>query len=308
MCGIFGTILHSGRQKQDMGILRALTLANRERGKESLGFFDSCFDIYKSANDPLDVLQTEECTEWLEASRRQSWFTVGHTRYSTRGKVCDANAHPFEYGDVIGSHNGIIDAPFEFDVDSEYCIHLMNETNSDYQNAFADEWGYWTLAWYDRRDEYLYLTVHDNTCGLVDHNGAWYFSSDPEHLATVVGCKVIAEFADGDTVRFNKKGEIKWLPKFKSTHNWSYKHDSRTSGSTSGYDYSGGSYSYNSGTGTVGNERTAKSSKVGGWPENQGYTDDTEKYVNVNDPNGYIREYDDDFKALWEEYATNYES
>ena len=255
MCGIFGTILHSGRQKQDMGIMRALTLANRERGKESLGYFDSCFDIFKRADDPIDVLQTEECTAWLEASRRASWFTVGHTRYSTRGTICDRNSHPFKYGDVIGSHNGIIDAPNNFVVDSEYCIHLMNETKSDYQNAFADEMGYWTLSWYDRRDNYLYLSVHDNTCGLVDHNGAWYFSSDPEHLAAVVGCKEMVVFGDGDTVRFDCHGRIEWLPQFKSTHNWSYKRDYRTTG---------GSYSYSAGT--VGNEATASKSKDGGWP------------------------------------------
>lgn len=296
MCGIFGTILHSGRQKQDMGIMRALTLANRERGKESLGFFDSAFDIFKSADDPIDVLQTEACTEWLEASRRHSWFTVGHTRYSTRGLVCDKNSHPFEYGDVIGSHNGIIDAPNNFEVDSEYCIHLMNETKSDYQNAFADEMGYWTLSWFDRRDDYLYLSVHDNTCGLVDHNGSWYFSSDPDHLAAVVGCKEMVVFGDGDTVRFDNQGRIKWLPKFKSTHDWSYKKDYRTTG---------GSYSYSAGT--VGNDHTVKNSKDGGWPENQSSANDgTDTYVNVNDPNGYIREYDDDFRAIWEEYATGY--
>ncbi len=96
MCGIYGAILVE-RKKLDLGIIRALTFANRQRGKESLGFFNSEFEIFKKGDDPSDVLVTDECTEFLDKSRVNSWFMVGHTRYSTRGKVCDKNSHPFNF-------------------------------------------------------------------------------------------------------------------------------------------------------------------------------------------------------------------
>lgn len=299
MCGIFGTIL-KGRKRPDLGIIRALTLANRERGKESLGFFNTDFDVYKSGDDPIDVLATQECSDFLSGSK-QTWGVVGHTRYSTRGAVCDANSHPFTYGDVVGSHNGIIDAPHQYSVDSEYAIDLMDKFDNDIQKALENEWGYWTLSWFNRRDNHLYLSMHDNTCGLVEHDGAWYFSSDPDHLAASLGCKEMIVFDSGDTVRFDNKGRMEWLPKFKSGINYSYKHDYRTSG---------GSFTTTTSKGSAKNSGSAGSSTVGGWPEDRGLwdqDDDSGKWVNVNDPEGFIRDYDEEFREIWEQYAAQYE-
>lgn len=291
MCGIYGTIKIQRRSESiDTGALRALTMANRDRGKQALGFFDSNGNKLKKADDPQDVLQTTECTEFLDNTEFNSWFVVGHTRYGTQGANTDNNSHPFEYGGVIGSHNGIVDSPSNYEVDSEYAIDLLDQHKSDYQKALADVWGYWTLAWFDKRYNELFLTMYDNTCGLVKCGGAWYFSSDPDHLAVAIGLRDTIVLKDGDTVSFDSKGRMKWRKKFSSNMAMSYKKDYRTSG---GYASSaGGSYT----TSTV----------TRGWtPSSNGYIG--RDPITVHDPEHYVRDYDKEFRDCWEEYAHQYD-
>lgn len=303
MCGIFGTI-RKQRKKCDTGILRGLTLANRERGKEALGFFDSNQTIYKKADDPIDVLAESDCTEWLDRAEREAWFIVGHTRYGTRGQNIDDNAHPFQYGNVIGSHNGIIDAPNNYTVDSEFAIDMLDKYESNYQTALEDEWGYWTLAWYDNRKDELFISMHDNTCGIVYHRGAWYFSSDPDHLSSSLGVRDTIVLNNGDTVSFDSKGRMKWRKKFEPKITYSYKKDRRTSG---GSGYSSGYSNYGSYTGTGGSTASSKSSAGKGWPEDR-WSEADAAHAGINDPDNFIRDYDEEFRQLWEEYSHEYDA
>lgn len=286
MCGIFGTINRT-RKRLDTGLIRALTLANRERGKESLGFFDSHENMLKSGDDPIDVLATKECREWLDRTeQQQAWFVCGHTRYSTRGSVCDKNSHPFRYGKIIGSHNGIVSAPNEYTVDSEYLIDLLDKHDSDYQKALEDDWGYWTLGWYDTARKEFYVCVHDNTCGIAEHRGAWYFSSDPDHLMSALGCNEVMKLESGSVVKFTSDGNMQWCKKFTSKHTHGYKRDYRTTGGASnysGYNYSGSSTS------------TGGSSAVS-------------RTVTVNDPEKFIKDYDEEFRTAWQDYVHQYAS
>jgi hypothetical protein len=262
-----------------------LTLANRERGKEALGFFNSTGEIFKRATDPIDLLADSECTEYLDRSERDSWFVVGHTRYSTRGANIDKNSHPFQYGNIIGSHNGIIDAPHTYTVDSEYLIDQLDIHDSNYQSALSNDWGYWTTSWYDTKKDELFLSMHDNTCGLVKHRGAWYFSSDPDHLASSLGVRDTIVMKSGDTVSFDNSGQMKWRKKFESTITYSYKRDKRTGGGsntavshkTYGRDY------------TVYKAPSANSS-----------------YGGINDPDGVTVDYDNEFKTMWQEYSSQH--
>ena len=291
MCGIFGTILKE-RKKPDLGALRALTMANRQRGKEALGFFDSNESIFKKATDPMDLLADGDCTEWLDNSSRDSWFIVGHTRFGTRGKNIDANSHPFQYGDVIGSHNGIIQAPNNYTVDSEFAIDMLDRHESNYQEALADEWGYWTLAWYDRRHKELFVTMHDNTCGIAYHNGAWYFSSDPDHLSVALGTRDTIVLDSGDAVSFDSKGRMKWRKKFEAKIGYSYKKDRRTSGGSGSYNHNYSTYYSSTGaTGVSGGNTGGKKTTFAG----------------VSDPNQTVRDYDNEFRDLWETYSTEFD-
>ena len=137
MCGIFGAIGHH----INPGIIRASALVNRERGTDSLGFFGSNGKILKCAGDPIECLGDDDFAEYID--NRKLWFIAGHTRAATRGAVISDNAHPFRYGRYVGCHNGIVDAPQSYAVDSMYLFDQLHKCNGDYQSAFAGITGYW---------------------------------------------------------------------------------------------------------------------------------------------------------------------
>ncbi len=271
-------------------------MINRLRGKEALGFFDSNERILKRASDPKDVLATDEATAYLDTASSDSWFVVGHTRYSTRGKNIDKNSHPFNYGAVTGSHNGIIDSPSTYTVDSEFIFDQLDKHNGDYQKSLQDEWGYWTTSWYDNRTGKLYLQMHDNSCGLVKYNGCWFFSSDPDHLASALGSRQTIVLSDGDTFSFDADGNMVTLPKFTSVIGGSYKKDRRTSGGSSS---TSTSYSYGSSTYGWSNARTGKSSHKN---QNKAKGKRKDRFGQLG--NGRVaKEFDTEFRQLWNEFA-----
>ena len=236
MCGIYGAISLGGVETVklddgktavvpsipwDMSAIKALTWANRERGTESLGFFDSSGRMIKRAVDPSDALQDEKVKRWLQCSVNNAWAIGGHTRYATQGSVVKRNAHPFQYGDIIGSHNGMVQSPNKYEVDSEYLIDLINTGG---YCALETAKGYWGLSWFNRADTSFYLTRHTGTLSILVHEGVCYYSSDGKHLASVFDGEIadlkegqVLQFRQDGTILDSEKGEI---PAIKAAHDY----------------------------------------------------------------------------------------
>lgn len=235
MCGIFGAI--AIENQFDPAIVTGLAWANRERGTDSLGYFDTTGKIVKKAGDPGDLSATAEFRNYVEACAAKNWAIGGHTRYKTRGAVSDRNSHPFRYGKVVGSHNGMVDAPDRFVVDSEHLFWKISR--GDYQ-SIADVGGYWGLAWFDKRDGLFYLTAHRNTLAYAYHKGAIYYSSDKKHLACFVTGDIV-EMDEGQVLAFSADGTIYdsnddacWLKPIEVTASYTYGYG-RTVGYSSSY-------------------------------------------------------------------------
>lgn len=201
MCGIFGAI---GR-RINVGVVRALAIANRDRGLDSLGFFGSSGKMRKMSGDPIDCLSDKGIADFIDSACSKGWFIVGHTRHATQGNINGRNAHPFRYGRIVGVHNGIVTAPQEYEVDSQYLIDSLNKFDGNYQAALGNISGYWSLAWFNGAE--LYLQAHSNTIAMgVDKSGTIYFSSDVSHLNACV--RIVRDFrilGAGDTISVDCK-------------------------------------------------------------------------------------------------------
>lgn len=195
-----------------MSIVRSLALLNRERGTDSLGFAIAGGEIYKAADDPLKVL-VRKAYRAFEKQAADSWFILGHTRFATRGAVCDRNAHPFRHGAFVGVHNGMVDAPRRFNVDSEYLWKKLAAHGGNYQTAWRNVDGCWAVAYSDGAD--VVLQSNGNPIASKRVGDATYFSSDSIHLAAALGCSIKAtySFSRGETWRFAPdNGDATQLP------------------------------------------------------------------------------------------------
>lgn len=151
MCGIFGMSIKKGAldPEQRMLLTHRLAIANDTRGKDS---FSTCVikDGEPVINRGLGLLQ-----DHIHLLLGADTF-FAHTRYATRGAKSVENAHMFEKGNIIGSHNGQISnwAELEnkypdrkkFQVDSEHIFAHLDENL-----PFNELEGYGAIEWV-RRD------------------------------------------------------------------------------------------------------------------------------------------------------------
>ncbi len=301
MCGLFGAIGFGWNE----GVIRALTWANQERGTDSLGFFDSSGKMIKCAETPSDALRKENISKWLDAScngsekmaRKASWFIAGHTRLATRGSVNRQNSHPFRYGRIIGSHNGMIDAPKGYVVDSQHLFDALHKSRGDYNAAWADITGYWAVTWYD--DNAFYLQVHNGDLTLARKGVVWYYSSAWSHLESCIGpADEVITLKEGETIKFTlENGAIVkadadkfvssapdyWVKKYgcSNTNDWEDEY----------YGGTGRSFRRHGGRGK------------GSWYENHEYTSVTPAGSSTTT----VKDYDADWRSAWEDYCTESE-
>jgi len=296
MCGIFGAI---GNWNE--GSVRALAITNRERGKDSLGFFDSSGQMIKGAGDPLTVMGNPNISDWLIGNRKKcqslvpkGWFIAGHTRLGTRGAAIRRNAHPFRYGNIVGSHNGMVDAPREYEVDSMYLFDLLYKHGGDYCKAWGEVTGYWGVSWFD--GENFWLQCHDGELSVVQTGDCWYYSSDDKHLKACVSCdpEKIVTLGEGVTWKFTPAGEVVIADSFVST---------ATQYWTKGGNYS--RYNYGEYDDMCARGRSGGYSNTAGKGADSKWWDDDE-YTSTND-SGDVRDFDSDWRDAWATYTSESE-
>jgi hypothetical protein len=133
--------------------------------------------LVKSVGTPWDLYKAEG---WRTALAGQNKVLIGHNRAATRGFVTEENAHPFDFGVVVGAHNGtlqnqtLLDKDREWAVDSQAIFHHMSlhgpkETIEKIHGAFA-------LTWYNTEDNTF------NVCRNKERPLVFTFSEDGKTL------------------------------------------------------------------------------------------------------------------------------
>ena len=162
MCGIFGYAKRQNAQNDNQldklkDVLTYLADESVIRGTDSTGISminPSSRRTFK-ATAPSSEVVTDDTWKANILSRvnRDSTIAIGHVRLATHGVVNSRNAHPFEIGNVVGAHNGIIynynklaekyDKSIE--VDSEIIFESLNLNSK--KKALEELEGDFAISW-----------------------------------------------------------------------------------------------------------------------------------------------------------------
>jgi predicted glutamine amidotransferase len=184
MCGIFGFAKTSnGQSDHQLDILKRtftnLTDESSARGKDSTGF--SIMNplnryTYKTLTDSSTLTRTNEWSNVIDKIDRDTSIVLGHTRFATTGAKVVTNAHPFNIGEVVGIHNGVI---YNFNqvarglgkaipqVDSEVIFQSLNR--KDKSKAFESINGDFAVAWAKENNTTLHLAREDGRPMVISY-------------------------------------------------------------------------------------------------------------------------------------------
>lgn len=130
--------------------------------------------MVKKLGTPWLLFKDKEFTELMRPNNN---ILMGHNRYATKGAINEANAHPFEFENLIGAHNGTLVAPHllpgwpKYDVDSEALYDNLSANGLKHTVDRLD--GAYALTWIDKTNdsmnflrnserELFYCTSEDN--------------------------------------------------------------------------------------------------------------------------------------------------
>lgn len=168
MCGHVGVA--GDLASKDEALMKRLLIFDYLRGPDSTGMaaieHNGNASIAKIASHPLNLFDTLRFKSALSGPKSKA--LIGHNRLATRGLVNEVNAHPYQYGHIIGAHNGTLETKDKwaledaigekFDVDSQALFAAIAKLGIDTvvpmltscdtpANSSA-----WALVWYDQNE------------------------------------------------------------------------------------------------------------------------------------------------------------
>tara|TARA_R110000824_G_scaffold272742_2_gene461252 strand:+ start:578 stop:1648 length:1071 start_codon:yes stop_codon:yes gene_type:complete len=172
MCGIFGYAKKHNAQNDNQidklkEVLTYLADESVVRGQDSTGISmmtPNSRQTYKATAPSSEVVQHDAWESIiLERVNRDSTIVIGHVRLATHGAVTERNAHPFEIGEVVGAHNGVIynynkladKYNKTIEVDSEVIFASLN--NNPMDKALEQLEGDFAVSWVKESNKIINL-------------------------------------------------------------------------------------------------------------------------------------------------------
>lgn len=198
MCGICG-VYTTNPSVLEQRLFRQLLFINALRGTDSTGVVrverDKSVKSYKAALSSPEFLYAQEHNKFITSKLAMAY--IGHTRSATKGTVTVENAHPFEFPNVVGVHNGTVHKMFKYDnlydTDSEAIYRNINdhglkptleELRAQYSSSVA-----YALAYVDKKERSLNFVRNSQrelTFTYLFNRSTLIWSSDLNHLETIV--------------------------------------------------------------------------------------------------------------------------
>ena len=208
MCGLIGYTGNEG-QTAKPSVLKKIMAANDSRGGHSSGYYDGEFFTKVVGKTPL--LSDE-------INKLKTNVFIGHTRFATHGEITCENQHPFQYDNIIGAHNGVLNNYIEVGdevgedettVDSQMIFKVLNaaQKSPDFLNTLGLFSGTLATIFTDTKAGLVYAYRNGNPLYVGrDNKGGAYFSSLKPILHTC-GLKQIFELKE-ERVYVFKGGQI----------------------------------------------------------------------------------------------------
>ena len=188
LVGIAGNLVYSHEL-----FMKRLLLLDYFRGTDSTGLAairqDKSTELSKAAVNPITLFDMKSFDKALDGY--QSSAFIGHNRAATLGKVNDVNAHPYQFEDITGAHNGTLDkeswerlemesgVPTNTDSAAVFaCINAIgiDETIKLMSKGRTHTTGAWALVWYDKTKNTLNFLKNE-------HRPLWFaFNKELDEL------------------------------------------------------------------------------------------------------------------------------
>jgi len=192
MCGIAG-IVTSGDLTRYIEPIKILASMVSSRGIHSTGIAvinsDGKYLVHKSTRPSWTLSRALDFKKIL--GERNNILMI-HARHATSGKICEANAHPFAMGSILGMHNGVLSESLkgpnncDFDVDSQLIFHRLDETRNNYKKVFDRLNGNVTSVWVNRDSPgVLYIAVNGTPMAILRSKNAFCYGSYLDFMLAV---------------------------------------------------------------------------------------------------------------------------
>jgi hypothetical protein len=200
MCGICG-IVTGTISNTEAEIFKKLLVMSAFRGKDSTGVFAVQGDnkelrsaYIKQATNPMNFLDATAESFDKELNTSDAKALIGHTRYATKGDVTKKNAHPFDFPNVIGVHNGTLlvnpKTKKTYETDSESLYAFMNEHGLDETLTEISQAGdAYVLIWFDKKAGTLNAIRNDKrplAFAPVSNGNTVYWASEDSTLRYIL--------------------------------------------------------------------------------------------------------------------------
>ena len=170
MCGIVSVF--SNEKKYDLKVerlIRSLLWIDTIRGFHSTGVIypsEEGVEHYKKAMAGWDFIQLDHVDNILQKVPLMPYF-IGHNRAATKGSVSSKNAHPFQFGDITGVHNGTLTSYTNLtpqnvthQVDSQYLFDAFNRDGA--QEVIPKLRGAFNLLWVDESTNTVHMCRNED--------------------------------------------------------------------------------------------------------------------------------------------------